>query len=67
MLRPMAEHSRVRAARLETGLSQAALAEAAGLTRQALYAIESGRYLPNVARCSRPPARRWATRCAARR
>jgi DNA-binding XRE family transcriptional regulator len=40
--------SRVRAARLERGLSQAQLAEAAGLTRQAVYAIESSRYLPNV-------------------
>jgi molybdate-binding protein/DNA-binding XRE family transcriptional regulator len=39
---------RVRAARLERGLSQAELAEAAGLTRQAVYAIESNRYLPNV-------------------
>lgn len=41
--------SRVRAARLERGLSQAALAEATGLTRQAVYSIESGRYQPNVA------------------
>ena len=39
---------RVRAARLERGLSQAELAEATGLTRQAVYSIESGRYLPNV-------------------
>jgi len=38
----------VRAARIERGLSQAELAEAAGLTRQAVYAIESHRYLPNV-------------------
>jgi molybdate-binding protein/DNA-binding XRE family transcriptional regulator len=38
----------VRAARLERGLSQADLAEATGLTRQAVYAIESGHYLPNV-------------------
>jgi molybdate-binding protein/DNA-binding XRE family transcriptional regulator len=40
--------SRVRAARLERGLSQAELAEAAGLTRQAVYSIESNHYLPNV-------------------
>ncbi len=40
--------SRVRAARVEKGLSQAELAEAAGLTRQAVYSIESGHYLPNV-------------------
>jgi len=44
-----APESPVRAARVERGLSQADLAEAAGLTRQAVYAIESGRYLPNVA------------------
>jgi len=40
---------RVRAARVERGLSQAQLAEAAGLTRQAIYSIESSHYLPNVA------------------
>lgn len=45
--RPPAE-SRVRAARVARGLSQGALAEAAGLTRQAVYSIESNRYLPNV-------------------
>jgi molybdate-binding protein/DNA-binding XRE family transcriptional regulator len=39
---------RVRAARVERGLSQAQLAEAAGLTRQAVYSIESNHYLPNV-------------------
>lgn len=40
--------SRVRAARIEKGLSQAELAEAVGLTRQAVYSIESNHYLPNV-------------------
>lgn len=40
--------SRVRAARRERGLSQGELAEATGLTRQAIYAIESQHYLPNV-------------------
>lgn len=40
--------SRVRAARIERGLSQAELAEATGLTRQAVYSIESHHYLPNV-------------------
>lgn len=38
----------MRAARIERGLSQAELARAVGLTRQALYAIESNIYLPNV-------------------
>jgi len=41
--------NRVRAARIERRLSQAELADAAGLTRQAIYAIESSHYLPNVA------------------
>jgi putative molybdopterin biosynthesis protein len=45
---PPRADSRVRAARIERGLSQAELGEAAGLTRQAIYAIESHRYLPNV-------------------
>ena len=44
---PLVE-GRVRAARLERGLSQGELAAAAGLTRQAVYAIESSHYLPNV-------------------
>jgi molybdopterin molybdotransferase/putative molybdopterin biosynthesis protein len=39
---------RLRAARIERGLSQAELAQAAGLTRQAIYSIESNHYLPNV-------------------
>ena len=48
--------SRVRAARIEKGLSQAELAEAAGLTRQAVYAIESSHYLPNVTTALQPRA-----------
>lgn len=41
--------SRVRALRLARGLSQAELARRAGITRQALSAIEAGRYFPNTA------------------
>jgi molybdate-binding protein/DNA-binding XRE family transcriptional regulator len=41
--------SRVRAVRLARGLSQAELARRAGITRQALSAIEAGHYLPNTA------------------
>lgn len=41
--------SRVRAVRIARGLSQAELARQAGITRQALSAIEAGRYLPNTA------------------
>jgi molybdate-binding protein/DNA-binding XRE family transcriptional regulator len=40
--------SNVRAARVAAGLSQQALAERAGLTRQAVNAIEAGRYTPNT-------------------
>ncbi|MDR7449843.1 MAG: substrate-binding domain-containing protein [Armatimonadota bacterium] len=39
----------MRAAREARGLSQAELARRAGLSRQALSAIEAGRYLPNTA------------------
>lgn len=41
--------SRVRAEREAAGLSQAVLASRAGLTRQAISAIEAGHYLPNTA------------------
>lgn len=40
--------SRVRQARMAAGLSQQELAERTGLTRQAVNAIESGRYVPNT-------------------
>jgi len=46
---PAEVESRVRAAREARGLSQAELARRAGLSRQALSAIEAGRYLPNTA------------------
>src|SRR5687767_4886623 len=39
---------RLKARRLRAGLSQGDLAEQAGLTRQAIGAIESGRYVPNT-------------------
>ena len=39
----------VRAARARMGLSQQELAERAGITRQAVNAIEAGRYTPNTA------------------
>lgn len=46
---PAEVESRVRAEREARGLSQAELARRAGLSRQALSAIEAGRYLPNTA------------------
>ena len=42
------EDGRVRAARMRKGLSQADLARAARISRQALSAIEAGRYQPSV-------------------
>src|SRR5688500_9670811 len=39
---------RLKARRLRAGLSQGDLAEQAGLTRQAIGAIEGGRYVPNT-------------------
>ncbi|HEY8746271.1 MAG TPA: substrate-binding domain-containing protein, partial [Chloroflexota bacterium] len=44
----MPASNRVRQQRLVIGLSQQALAEQVGLARQAVHAIESGRYLPNT-------------------
>ena len=41
--------NRVRAVRESRGLPQAEVARRAGLSRQALSAIESGRYVPNIA------------------
>src|SRR5215469_12887012 len=40
--------SRVRAARIERGIGQGQVAAEAGISRQALSAIESGAYTPNV-------------------
>lgn len=45
----LAFENRVRAVRESRGWSQAQLAEACGLSRQALSAIEAGRYVPNTA------------------
>ncbi len=41
--------SRLKVLRAASGLSQGELAERVGLTRQAIYMIEAGRYLPNAA------------------
>ncbi len=40
--------SRLKALRAARGLSQGELADRVGLTRQAIYMIEAGRYLPNA-------------------
>ena len=41
--------NRLREVRVAHGLSQSRLAEAAGITRQAIYAIEAGHYMPTTA------------------
>lgn len=51
MVRPMAKQLMVcnlKAARKEKGLSQSELAELVGVKRQAIYDMESGRYVPNT-------------------
>ena len=40
--------NRLRSLRLAKGLSQTALAEMAGITRQAIYAVEANQYLPTT-------------------
>lgn len=42
-------HTTLRAQRLQRGLSQGALADLAGVSRQALWAVESGRQVPSTA------------------
>ena len=42
-------HSRLAAARQSRGVAAVALARAAGVTRQTIYAIEAGTYVPNTA------------------
>lgn len=44
----MGLHNRVRQARQAAQLTQEALAQQAGVTRQSIIAIEQGRYAPSV-------------------
>ena len=46
--RATALRNRVREIRLKRGLTQEALGEAVGLTRQSVIAIEKGRFTPSV-------------------
>ncbi len=41
--------NKLRSVRASRGLSQAALADASGITRQAIHAVEAGQYLPTTA------------------
>jgi len=43
--------NRLKVARVETGLSQAQLADAAGVTRQTIGLIEAGKYNPTLKLC----------------
>jgi len=47
----LAFENRLKVARVERGLSQAALAERAGVTRQTIGLIEAGRYNPTIRLC----------------
>ncbi len=41
-------HNRLRDRRIERGLTQEELGQAAGLTRQSIIAIEKGRFTPSI-------------------
>lgn len=48
-MRPVEVQNNLAARRRQRGISAAALAKAAGVTRQTIYAIEAGSYIPNTA------------------
>lgn len=47
----MAHNLKLKAARVEHGLTQQQLAEAVGVTRQTINAIEQGQYNPTIRLC----------------
>ena len=47
----MGKNLRLRDARREKGLTQQALAEAVGVTRQTIHAVEPGEYNPTIRLC----------------
>ena len=47
----MAKNLKLKAARAEKDMTQGALAEAAGGSRQTINAIEKGEYKPTITRC----------------
>lgn len=47
----MAKNLRIKAARAEKDLTQGALAEAVGISRQTVNAIEKGEYNPTIRLC----------------
>ncbi|MFF1528231.1 helix-turn-helix transcriptional regulator [Cellulomonas sp. NPDC058312] len=48
MVRPTAVTNTIRALRTERGLTQAQLAQALGITRQTVIAVEQGRWSPSL-------------------
>jgi len=48
----MAKNLRIKAARAERDMTQQALAEAVGVTRQTINAIEKGDYNPTIRLCT---------------
>ena len=48
----MSKNLKIKAARAETDMTQAALAEAVGVSRQTINAIEKGEYNPTVKLCT---------------
>ena len=47
----MPKNLKLKAARAEKDMTQAALAEAVGVSRQTIYAIEKGEYTPAINLC----------------
>ena len=47
----MPKNLKLKAARAEKDMTQAALAEAVGVSRQTIYAIEKGEYNPTINLC----------------
>jgi putative transcriptional regulator len=48
---PMARNLKIKAARAEKDMTQKALAEAVGISRQTMNAIEQGEYNPTIRLC----------------
>ena len=48
----MSKNLKIKAARAEKDMTQAALAEAVGVSRQTIHAIEKGEYNPTVKLCT---------------
>ena len=63
----MARNTRIKAARAERDLTQKALAEAVGISRQTMNAIEQGDYNPTIKLCRAICREKTWTNCLANR